>query len=355
MTDPGPDDVTLPRPPAAFYVTFSGERDKGGTKPINNVVSLDDTGQIINHKVLRHLAPDVKLHILRGMAFGADGTLYVANAHRTHSMILTFGPPNEKGHRAMLGLEPFAHHDRDGLALVHPYGVVFDREHRLLVSVQDTAVVTRFEPDRRIAPIARYLRSFFEHIPFLPGTLVAGSLAADGLPEAIPSDQGGLTTPRGIAYDEVAHRVYVADEFTRSVRCYDAESGAFMGDVVQLKHHHGRPIGVLLHGRTLYVGTKGGNHVFGYDLDDKSLEKVIDGQHGDVTVGHPSGITIGPDGALYVASIEDRCIVRRDPLSGALAPFGAEFSDAPEHIISVPPRFAAPVIGAGPAVDGPAL
>jgi sugar lactone lactonase YvrE len=288
----------------------------------------------------------VRLHILRGMAFGADGTLYVANAHRTNSMILAFGPPNDKGHRAMLGLEPFAHHDRDGVALVHPYGVVFDRDRRLLVSVQDTAVVTRFEPDRRVAPVAHYLRSFFEHIPFLPGTLVAGSLAEEGLPEAVPSERGGLTTPRGIAYDEERHRVYVADEFTRSVRCYDADSGTFMGDAVQLKHHHGRPIGVHLDGRSLYVGTKGGNHVFVYDLDQESLEKVIDGKDDELTIGHPSGITIGADGALYVASLEDRCIVRRDPVTGALAQFGDEFTDAPEHLISVPPAFAAPAVPA---------
>ena len=336
-----------PRPPAAFYVTFSGEKEKGGSKPINNVVALDRDGRIISRKVLRHLPPDVRLHILRGMAFGADGTLYVANAHRTHSMILAFGPPNEKGHRAMLGVEPFAHHDREGLALVHPYGVAFDRDHRLLVSVQDTAVVTRFEPDRRTAPIAHYLRSFFQHIPFLPGTLVAGSLSEsrlDGLelPEAVPPHQGGLTTPRGIAYDEVSHHVYVADEFTRSVRCYDADTGAFLGDAVQLKHKHGRPIGLHLAGRTLYVGTKGGNHVFAYDLDDESLEKVVDGASDELTIGHPSGITLGADGALYIASLEDRCIVRRDPVSGALTRFGEEFTDAPEHIISVPPQFAVP-------------
>jgi sugar lactone lactonase YvrE len=344
MTDPGSEPAQpTARPPAAFYVTFSGEKDKGGSKPINNVVSLDRDGQIISRKVLRHLPADVQLHILRGMAFGADGTLYVANAHRTHSMILAFGPPNEKGHRAMLGVEPFAHHDRDGLALVHPYGVVFDRDHRLLVSVQDTAVVTRFEPDRRTAPIAHYLRSFFEHIPFLPGTLVAGSLDDEDLPEAIPSDQGGLTTPRGIAYDQVSHHVYVADEFTRSVRCYDADTGAFLGDAVQLKHKHGRPIGVHLAGRRLYVGTKGGNHVFVYDLDQETLEKVIDGNDDQRTIGHPSGIARGADGALYVASIEDMCIVRRDPVTGELAQFGDVFTDCPEHIISVPPEFAVPV------------
>src|SRR5262249_47199384 len=93
---------------AVLYVTFSGEQEKGGRHPVDNVVGLDTEGRVAVPGVLGELVPEVSLHILRGMAFGPDGYLYVANAHKAHSMILTFGPPDRDGVRAMVGDRPFA-------------------------------------------------------------------------------------------------------------------------------------------------------------------------------------------------------------------------------------------------------
>lgn len=333
--------MSHPSAPAAFYVTFSGEKDKGGTRPIDNVVALDAEGRVVNDRVLRGLPDGVSLHVLRGLAFAADGTLYVANAHKAHSMILAFGPPGPDGSRVMVGDAPFARHGHghDAAALVHPYGLAFDREHRLLVSVQDTLVVTCFEPDRRSAPVAHYLRSLFGHIPFLPGTLVAGGDRADHLPEPVPPAEGGLTKPRGIAYHADDHVLFVADETTRAVRSYDVGTGAFLGDLVVFDHHHGRPIGLHLDDRTLYVGLKHGDRVVQVDLDAPGAHRAVP-LDDTVRLRHPAGLTIGGDGALYVASHDGGELIRHDLATGRSEVFASGFTDAPEHVIAVPPGFA---------------
>lgn len=322
--------------PAAFYVTFSGEAAKGGPTPIDNVVGLDADGRVAVPAVLGHLADGLRLHILRGMAFGPDGNLYVANAHKTNSMILAFGPPGSDGVRPMAGDGPVARHGRHDAALVHPYGLVHDRHGHLLVTVQDTVVVTRFTPDHRLGPVADFLREEFEDIDFLPGTHVAGAVDAAHLPDPVPVHKGGLRRPRGIAYCARRHAIYVADEEVGAVRSYSADTGHFLGDVVRHPAHHGQPVGLHVVDDTLYVGLKGADRVLAAHLGDGSVETVVHGKQGGVHLRHPSGIATGADGALYVASHDGRQVLRYDLADGSADVFADGLTDLPEDLLAVP-------------------
>ncbi len=331
-------EALAPERQPAFYVTFSGELDKGGTAPIDNIVGFDANGDVSVPAVVGRLAPGLRLHILRGMAFGPDGYLYVANAHRSHSMILCLGPPKPDGTRDMVGTKPYAHHGRDGVALVHPYGLVWDRHGHLLVTVQDTVVVTRFTPDRHVGPVAEFLVEQFRDIPFLPGTHVAGAVDARHLPPAVPVDRGGLLRPRGIAYSDRLHTIYVADEGVGAVRSYAADTGRFLGDLVDHFPDDGLPIGLHVNGHsdTLYVGLKKANRILAVDLNDGSVETAVHPKHHGVHLKHPAGIASGNDGALYVASHQTFQILRYDLEDGSAEVFVDGLPDAPEHIIARP-------------------
>ena len=145
-------------PPAAastaaglLYVTFSGEGGKGGvTDPITQVHAFGLDGTPASTAVLS-TPGSITLDELRGMAFGPDGTLYVANAHKTDSMVLAFGPPAADGTRAMLGTAAWSTpaSGKDGNAgLDHPYGLAWDSgRDGLLVTSQDTYVSTWLKSD----------------------------------------------------------------------------------------------------------------------------------------------------------------------------------------------------------------
>ena len=250
-------------------------------------------------------------------------------------MILTFGAPGPDGTRDMVGDGPFAHHDRDDVALIHPYGLVWDHQDHLLVSVQDTVVVTRFTPDRGVGPVAPFLREEFGHISFLPGTHVASAVDAHHLPPPVPVSRGGLHRPRGIACCPTRRVIYVADVGVPAVRSYDADSGDFLGDVLSHFPHDGRPIGLHLAGDRLFVGLKDADRVMAIDLDDGTATTVLKRNHGGLHLHHPAGLTFGADGALYVASHDGFQILRYDLDAGTADVFVDHLPDAPEHLLAV--------------------
>jgi sugar lactone lactonase YvrE len=315
---------------AAFYVTFSGEASKGVSKSINNVVGYTAAGDPLPSPVLA-VPGSVTLSELRGMAFDAQQNLYVANAHKSESMILAFGAPGPDGTRSLLGTGPFSTDSPSNPGLVHPYGLAFDPAGNLLVSSQDTFVVTRLGADGTPTAVAPGLQSAYPGVTFLPGTVVPAD-AGSGPP---PPEPTGLQAPRGIAVDSQG-TLYAADNAAQKVRAYDATTGVYKGDVLTKDQNDGNPVGLLLAGSTLYVTSEGTDNVMAVNLSDNSVREVVKKTTGDVSLDHPSGIALGADGALYVASRVGRQILRFDLAAGTGSVFVDKLGDEPEQLIAVP-------------------
>ena len=148
---------------------------------------------------------------------------------------------------------------------------------------------------------------------FLPGTLVASSQGQ--LPEVgaravsnVPSPQGLEVVldvhgkPRHSVRGIIVHRehLYVADEAGDAVKIFEVRSGRLMARIRGRKLR--KPVHLILHGDTLYIGAAGTGSILAFDIPAKAprgklkARAVIDGK-----LKAPSGFAIGPDGDLYVA------------------------------------------------------
>lgn len=359
-----------------LYVTFSGEGGKGGvTDPITQVRSFGLDGTPASAAVLS--APgSITLDELRGMALGPDGTLYVANAHKTDSMVLAFGPAGADGTRAMLGTAPWSTpaSGKDGNAgLDHPYGLAWDAGRGgLLVTSQDTYVGTWLKPDGSPHATATWVTGETTKVPFFPGTFAPGDVSDAKLPDPVSSSKGGLKAPRGVAYDAALDRIFVADNADGAVKAYDGRTGAFLGkllDASQLIPPSGgkdtcAPVGVIVAGTTVYVSCEGTDDVWSVPAASppgkdgttggpivEVVPRSITSGGATVTLDHPSGLAMGADGALYVNS-RVGLAVNRYVLGGGVAASAsvavpscataptlappACLTDQPEQLLAVP-------------------
>lgn len=317
---------------AAFYVSFSG----GSGRDSNNVRAYTVTGEEVTKSVLSFRAKDgVILDELRGMAIAPDQTLFVANAHLSDSMVLAFGPDSGNGTRELIGGGPFSSHSPDNPGLLRPYGLALDPTGNLLVSSQDTAVVTRLSrqpPGGAPAPVAPALQSAYPDATFLAGTVVPAYTPDPSLP---PREPAGLEAPRGIAVDG-SGTLYAADSGGQVVRAYDATTGAYTADVLTAAQNNGNPVGLFVSGPTLYVTNEGTNNVVAVNLTDNTVAEVVRSTTGAVTLDQPAGVTEGPDGALYVVSRRGRQILRFDLSSGTGSVFIDRLTEEPEQVITLP-------------------
>jgi len=326
-----------------WWISYRGE----GRSGVDNIGVFEDDGTPRKkHPLLLDPSPDAHpLHIARGFAIRGDD-LYIANAWRKDSHIARYRRRGDTFHYA--GIVVATKHVS---AMVHPFDVEFGDDGRLYVSCQDTNTVIVVAPGtRRPATVAAQLRKEFPDGNFLPGTLVASSRgrlpeAGDRAPRDVPPPQGLEVVldvhgkPRHSVRGIVVHRghLYVADEAGDAVKVFEVKSGRLVGRIKGKKLT--KPVHLILHGDTLYIGAAGTGSILAFDIPRKSprgklkARAVIDGK-----LKAPSGFAIGPDGDLYVAErLEQR--VRRFSVNGKKkGTFIDGLSDMPEFLVHVPDR-----------------
>lgn len=324
-----------------FYLSFSGE----SSSPINNVYALSTSGATTSTQVLD---PARAYQELRGMAFDAEGRLYVCQAKKSASAILRFSAAVMDGTRAFVGQYATP---GSSSGLLHPYQPVFGLDGNLYVSSQDTNVVTGFYGPGAASPgQAMPSSAALPSGTFNPGTIVPAYTADPGVPAftPVPPDQGGLTlvdtgssthSVRGVAFDG-AGNLYVADEGNDRVGVY-APDGRFLGAITESSNHSVQePVGLWFDPASglLYIGAPGNNRIFTY-----AVSRLGGGSFkADVLIHDPdrldkvSGITVDASGNLYTCSRKTSSVYQWSASSGAfLATFASGLSDTPEQIIPV--------------------
>jgi sugar lactone lactonase YvrE len=131
--------------------------------------------------------------------------------------------------------------------------------------------------------------------------------------------------------------LYVADEAGDAVKIFEVASGQLVARIEGKKLT--KPVHLVLHGDTLYIGAAGAGSILAFDVPTKAprgklkARAVIDGK-----LKAPSGFGIGPDGDLYVAErLKQR--VRRFSLQGKKrGTFIDDLPDMPEFLVHVPDR-----------------
>jgi glucose/arabinose dehydrogenase len=357
-----------------LYLSFSGE----STTPISNVYALSPMGEIVSKAVLDPVKSPYQE--LRGMSFGPDGNLYVAQAYKKASLILKFSGTPANGSTILKYMGEFVTPSASA-GLSHPYQPVFSPDGDLFVSSQDTNVVTAFYGPKslssgRAMPDSKFLAKRYAGGTFNPGTFAPAHTAKPGAPNftSVATDQGGLTfktlpsdstdsadksgtsgthSVRGLAFDK-AGNLYVADEGNDRVAVFGTD-GMLVGVITGSKNHFlSAPVALCFDGsKTLYIGSPGNKSLFSYDVsrmekkdfeahvfvsDAKELEKL-------------SGVAVDSDGTLYTGQREIKK-KSNDQQSGGKkiykwssrgtpSTFAGPFEDSPEQVVAVH----APLVG----------
>ncbi len=325
---------------SAVLVTFSGEAEKGGSTPINTVYGVTADGQLDTNVVD---VGNLSLAELRGMLIDETGRLYLANAKRKFSQIVRF---DSEGNTYTNG-EVFAS-PQTTAGILHPYAMAMASNGDLLISSQDTYVVSKIDGSGAVVPTGSAWSSAFPAAGFLPGTFAPAALAAqvDRPPTPVAPQSGGLSEPRGIA--RVDDRFFVADDSVGNVKTYSVSDGSFLG--VTASFNTGQPTGLLAStdGQGLYVGTQGSDAVHYINIAGCSADcaqtKVVEPQMDGVDLKSPSGLAFGPpeqgQEVLYVASRKGFAINKytlANPSTVARsAVLISGLTDTPEQLVATP-------------------
>jgi len=324
-----------------WWISYRGEGNAG----VDNIGVFEDDGTPrATHPLLLDPSPKAHpLHIARGFALVGDD-LYIANAWRKDSHIARY-----RRHGDTFRFAEVMVTTRQVAAMVHPFDVEFGDDGRLYVSCQDTNTVVAIQPKKRKpASVAPHLRKSFPNGNFLPGTLVASSQgrlpeAGDQPPPDVPSPQGLKVVldvhgkPRHSVRGIVVHRkhLYVAGEAGNVVKVYQVKTGKLVARIKGDKL--AKPVHLVLHGDTLYIGAAGTGSILAYDIPNEAPHgklkprTVIDGK-----LRAPSGFAIGPDGDLYVAERFDQRIRRFSRKGKKKGTFIDGLPDIPEFLVHVP-------------------
>ncbi|HTN50512.1 MAG TPA: hypothetical protein VMK32_13880 [Burkholderiaceae bacterium] len=324
-----------------WWISYRGEGKHG----LDNIGVFNDDGSVhTDHPLLLDPSPKAHpLHIPRGFAL-VGNDLYIASAWRHDSHVARYRRHGDSFH-----YEGDLVTTKQVAAMVHPFDVELGDDGRLYISCQDTNTVVALLPQsRRAAPVAPHLRKSFPKGRFLPGTVVA---SADGkLPDAgerpppnVPAPQGLEVVldvhgkPRHSVRGIIVHRdlLYVADEAGDAVKIFEVATGRLVARIRGKRIR--KPVHLVLHGETLYIGAAGSGSILAYEVQDEPAQDklkahvVIDGK-----LRAPSGFAVGPDGDLYVAERFEQRVRRFGRDGRKKGTFIDALPDIPEFLVHVP-------------------
>jgi hypothetical protein len=319
-----------------LYVSYHG----GASHPGTNVDLIDERDYVARNVLDTAGLPDgVPFEMLRGIRYGPDGALWVANAHKHGGEILRFAAECTDGKHRFLGIAASTCKVK---ALVHPYDFAFiPGAQRWFVSSQNTNVVTGSLAVDGPGPlaIAPALRKEHPETQFLPGTFVASAAVGLGGPEVPP--------PAGLCAkgepDELKHSVrglahngtwlFVADEAADQVKAYDVRGKLVWCFPDPADGHKLRaPVQLVLDGeRHLLVGSSDNDEIVRVKIGGHAHEQVA-------KVKSVSGIALDETtGTIYAASRRKNVVMYGQPGS-TLVPYGpAELADEPEFVLIARP------------------
>ena len=264
-----------------LYISFHG--GSTGTS-VNNLLASDDLQPLLAPSAVGVLPA---LCELRGFLTDTHGTLYVVNAYKDFSNILTFSPP-AAGTQTYTFASIFASGAKDGLA--HPFGAVFGPDGDLYVSNQDTlpgqksSAVTRYEGPTKTHP-GKYKGVFADKFVTLRGIATDNTYwyFADEGDSKNPGtvwiyDSNGkesnslsIDDPVHLLYDGSQY-LYIGSEAKNEVYQYDTKNG---GQPVKfVTSTAGAPLddtsGLAISGEDIFVGSRKGMSVNQYPLSNPS-------------------------------------------------------------------------------------
>lgn len=259
-----------------------------------------------------------------GLTIGPDGALYVGeiNTHRVRRIDLATGRittvvgTGENGYSGDGGLATAAQ-------INEPYEVRFDKDGDLFFVDMQFAVIRKVDRATGI-------------ISTVAGTGEPGFSGDGG-----PATSAQFNQPHSIAFDANGD-LYVADIRNNRIRKIDMKTGivtTFSGTGEQVMAPDGSPVSGASWNepRTMafdadgdmYVATRKGNAVFRIDMRSLTLHHMAgtgeSGYEGDggpaknAKLSGPKGISIGPDGGVYIADTESHTIRRIDQQTGVIA------------------------------------
>src|SRR5471032_234314 len=324
-----------------WWISYRGEGKAG----IDNIGVFDDGGlPCKDHPLLLDPSPEAnRLRIPRGFALVGDD-LYIANAWRRDSRIVRYRRQDNRFHfvENVVTSAQIA-------AMIHPFDLELGDDGRLYISCQDTNTVVVVLPEsRQPAPVSEHLRRVFPSGYFFPGTLVAseqGQLpdVIDCAPQNVPSPQGLKVIfdvhgkPRHSVRGIIVYRgcLYVADEAGDAVKVFAVASGRLVARIrgKQLT----KPVHLLRHGDTLYIGAAGAGSVLAYDIPaDGPMGKLTARVVIDRKLKAPSGFAVGPDGDFYVAERFGQRVLRFSMDGKKKGTFIDRLPDIPEFLVHLP-------------------
>jgi len=258
-----------------------------------------------------------------GIARGPDGALYICDTD--NQRVRKVAPEGTISTIAGNGTRGYAGDGGPAVAaaLNEPYEVRFDQAGNVFFVERLSATVRRVDAKTGV-------------ISTVAGTGQPGFSGDGG-----PAVKAQMNEPHSLGFDR-AGDLYICDIRNHRIRKVDMKTGVistFAGTGEKKPTPDGAPIaGTPLNGPraldfdregNLWLALREGNAVFKFDLAKGTLHHFagVGGKPGfagnggpakAATLGGPKGLSVGPDGRVYLADTESHSIRRIDPRSGII-------------------------------------